>query len=468
MISLKIKEVLEALGSDELGGKLMRGDIESSISSIVIDSRQARPDTMFVAIVGENTDGHRYLKSAYDLGARTFMVSQDGPFDIDFLEGANIIYVANTEISLGVLAKYYKSKFDISVIGITGSVGKTTTRDMVYAVVSSKYNTLKNEKNFNNQFGVPLTLFNLDNEHEYAVIEMGMSGFGEIDYLADIVRPDIGLISNIGMSHIEHLGSQEGIFKAKMEISNYFSENSCLIVNGDDEYLSKLKAEKDSLNYDLYTFGKDRKNTIVLKSVESGENETRFIADFEGKTEEFSIPTIGEHNVYNAMSAILVGLKIGMTFDEIRRGLMNFKATGDRQNIINTGRYMIINDVYNASPDSMIASLKVLALNRDRRKVAILGDCLEMGDYEEEGHRRVGLQSVRRCDVIITQGKAARFIGIEAQEHGFDLSNIYHFDTKEDLIKDLNNILKDQDVVLVKASRGMHFEDIVNYLKEAK
>ena len=168
------------------------------------------------------------------------------------------------------------------------------------------------------------------------------------------------------------------------------------------------------------------------------------------------------------MSAILVGLRLGMNIDEIRQGLMNFVATGDRQNIINTGKYLVINDVYNASPDSMIASLKVLDLNKDRRKVAILGDCLEMGDYEEEGHRRVGLQSVRRSDVIITQGKAARFIGIEAQEHGFDLSNIYHFDTKEELIEDLKNILEDQDAILVKASRGMAFEDIVNYLKEAK
>ena len=422
---------------------------------------------MFIAIIGENTDGHKYIKSAYDLGCRTFMVSQE--LDIlDQLDGSSIVCVDNTELAMGQLAKYYKNKFDIPVVGITGSVGKTTTRDMVYAVVSNKFRTLKNEKNLNNQFGVPLTIFNLDSSYECAVIEMGMSGFGEIDYLADIVRPDIAVISNIGTSHIEHLGSQEGIFKAKMEISDYFSEDSCLIVNGDDEYLSKLRAEKDAISYSLCSFGKDWKNTIVLKSIENLDNKTNFVVKLEDKEEEFSIPTVGEHNVYNAMSAILVGLRLGMNIDEIRQGLMNFVATGDRQNIINTGKYLVINDVYNASPDSMIASLKVLALNKDRRKVAILGDCLEMGDYEEEGHRRVGLQSVRRSDVIITQGKAARFIGIEAQEHGFDLSNIYHFDTKEELIEDLKNILEDQDAILVKASRGMAFEDIVNYLKEAK
>lgn len=467
MISLKIKEVLEATRGQKSNGRLVIGDLEASLSSIVIDSRQAGPDTMFIAIIGENTDGHKYIKSAYDLGCRTFMVSQE--LDIlDQLDGSSIVCVDNTELAMGQLAKYYKNKFDIPVVGITGSVGKTTTRDMVYAVVSKKFRTLKNEKNLNNQFGVPLTIFNLDSSYECAVIEMGMSGFGEIDYLADIVRPDIAVISNIGTSHIEHLGSQEGIFKAKMEISDYFSEDSCLIVNGDDEYLSKLRAEKDAISYSLCSFGKDWKNTIVLKSIENLDNKTNFVVKIEDKEEEFSIPTVGEHNVYNAMSAILVGLRLGMNIDEIRQGLMNFVATGDRQNIINTGKYLVINDVYNASPDSMIASLKVLALNKDRRKVAILGDCLEMGDYEEEGHRRVGLQSVRRSDVIITQGKAARFIGIEAQEHGFDLSNIYHFDTKEELIEDLKNILEDQDAILVKASRGMAFEDIVNYLKEAK
>lgn len=467
MISLKIKEVLEATRGQKSNGRLVIGDLEASLSSIVIDSRQAGPDTMFIAIIGENTDGHKYIKSAYDLGCRTFMVSQE--LDIlDQLDGSSIVCVDNTELAMGQLAKYYKNKFDIPVVGITGSVGKTTTRDMVYAVVSKKFRTLKNEKNLNNQFGVPLTIFNLDSSYECAVIEMGMSGFGEIDYLADIVRPDIAVISNIGTSHIEHLGSQEGIFKAKMEISDYFSEDSCLIVNGDDEYLSKLRAEKDAISYSLCSFGKDWKNTIVLKSIENLDNKTNFVVKLEDKEEKFSIPTVGEHNVYNAMSAILVGLRLGMNIDEIRQGLMNFVATGDRQNIINTGKYLVINDVYNASPDSMIASLKVLALNKDRRKVAILGDCLEMGDYEEEGHRRVGLQSVRRSDVIITQGKAARFIGIEAQEHGFDLSNIYHFDTKEELIEDLKNILEDQDAILVKASRGMAFEDIVNYLKEAK
>lgn len=467
MISLKIKEVLEATRGQKSNGRLVIGDLEASLSSIVIDSRQAGPDTMFIAIIGENTDGHKYIKSAYDLGCRTFMVCQE--LDIlDQLDGSSIVCVDNTELAMGQLAKYYKNKFDIPVVGITGSVGKTTTRDMVYAVVSNKFRSLKNEKNLNNQFGVPLTIFNLDSSYECAVIEMGMSGFGEIDYLADIVRPDIAVISNIGTSHIEHLGSQEGIFKAKMEISDYFSEDSCLIVNGDDEYLSKLRAEKDAISYSLCSFGKDWKNTIVLKSIENLDNKTNFVVKLEDKEEEFSIPTVGEHNVYNAMSAILVGLRLGMNIDEIRQGLMNFVATGDRQNIINTGKYLVINDVYNASPDSMIASLKVLALNKDRRKVAILGDCLEMGDYEEEGHRRVGLQSVRRSDVIITQGKAARFIGIEAQEHGFDLSNIYHFDTKEELIEDLKNILEDQDAILVKASRGMAFEDIVNYLKEAK
>ena len=366
--------------------------------------------------------------------------------------------------------RYYRGAFDIPVIGITGSVGKTTTRDMIYSVVSNNFKTLKNEKNLNNQFGVPLTLFNLNRKHECAVIEMGMCGFGEIEYLVDIVRPKIGVISNIGMSHIELLGSQEGIFKAKMEIKTYFDEGSTLIINGDDKFLSQVYKDYvngDKEGYTVYSFGKNKNNTISLLSSEVlGEDATVFTVKIEGIEEniEFKIPTVGEHNIYNAMSAILVGISMGMNFDDIRSGLMNFVPTKDRQDIIKTENYTIINDVYNASPDSMIASLKVLKLYNTRR-VAIFGDCLEMGDFAEEGHRKVGLQAIDKTDLIITTGEAAKFIGIEAKERGFDLSKVYHFETKEELIDAIDSIVEKDDTILVKASRGMKFEDIVSHLE---
>ena len=464
MISLTVEEILKSTE-----GKLICGDDNYEVKKIVIDSREADNDSLFVAILGESQNGHNYIKSAYDLGCRAFLIS-DESFITDDMEGSSVIKVENTETGLGKIAKYYRGAFEIPVVGVTGSVGKTTTRDMIYSVVSNNFKTLKNEKNLNNQFGVPLTLFNLGREHECAVIEMGMCGFGEIEYLVDIVRPKIGVISNIGMSHIELLGSQEGIFKAKMEIATYFDEGSTLIVNGDDKFLSEVY--KNYINsgkegYAVYSFGKNKDNTISLIDFESDEyNSTVFHAKIEGieNPVEFKIPTVGEHNVYNAMSSILVGRELGMTIDEIKSGLMDFIPTKDRQDIIKTDDFTIINDVYNASPDSMIASMKVLKPHECRR-VAIFGDCLEMGDFAEEGHRKVGLQATDKVDVIITTGEAAKFIGIEAKERGFDLSRVYHFDTKQELIDSLDEIIEKGDAILVKASRGMKFEDIVKHLE---
>lgn len=465
MISLTVEEILKSTE-----GKLIYGDENNEIKKIVIDSRMADSQSLFVAVVGEVQDGHKYIKDAYQLGCRAFLIS-DESFVEKELENSSVIEVENTEIALGKIAKYYRGAFDIPVVGVTGSVGKTTTRDMIYSVLSNKFNTLKNEKNLNNQFGVPLTLFNLNRENECAIIEMGMCGFGEIEYLVGIVRPKIGVISNIGMSHIELLGSQEGIFKAKMEIASYFDEASTLIVNGDDKFLSEVYKEYnkgDKEGYTVYSFGKGRDNTVSCRKIVSiGDEKTLFTLSIEGIEDEieFEIPTVGEHNVYNAMSSILVGLILGMTTEEIKEGLLNFQATKDRQDIINTDDFTIINDVYNASPDSMIASMKVLSLYKDKRRVAILGDCLEMGEFAEEAHRKIGVQTLDKVDVIITTGESAEFIGTEAKERGFDLSKVYHFKTKEELIASLSDILKKDDAILVKASRGMKFEDIVKYIE---
>lgn len=464
MISLRVEEVVQATQ----GQLVCQGMDGGEITNIVIDSRLAGPGAMFVAIVGESMDGHVFLESAHQEGCRFFLVS-DESYITDRFKDSTLVKVDNTEIGLGLIAKYYRDKFDIPFVGITGSVGKTTTRDMVYSVLASKFNTIKNEKNYNNQFGVPLTLFRLEPGHQCAVIEMGMSGFGEIEYLANIVRPKIGIITNIGMSHIEHLGSQEGIFKAKMEITSGFDQTSSLIINGDDSYLrTELERYRNSIkdSYKVYSFGMEFQNDLCCKSQEVVDRDkTRFTCSFEDETYEFTIPCLGEHNVRNAMAAILAGHITGMTMEEISKGLLDFVATENRQDIIKTDRFTIINDVYNASPDSMIAALKVLKLYKDRRRVAILGDCLEMGQYAEEGHRRVGYQSIDKADIIITAGHAAKFIGVEAMERGFDLSRVFHFETKEELIDSLPKIVEDGDVILLKASRGMKFEDIVEVLK---
>ena len=457
MECLTIKELVLATN-----GKLIYGDYNDCVSDIVIDSREANAQNAFVAIVGENLDGHTFMKSAYDSGCKTFIKNESNGIKLESSD-INLIEVKDTSLALGDISKYYKEKFDIPFIGVTGSVGKTTTRDMIYSAISAKLNILKNEKNLNNHFGVPLTLFNLNKEHECAVIEMGMSGFNEIKYLVDIVNPKIAVISNIGLSHVEKLGSQEGILKAKMEITSNFDETNTLIVNGDDKFLSTLK-EKEHV-YKLKTFGFNKNNDVYCESYTMEEDSLKFICVINGKKEEIFIPTIGEHNIYNAMSAILVGLCLNISLDYIKKGLKNFKGTKMRLDIIKNEKLTIINDSYNASPDSMDAALKILGRYKGRR-VAILGDILEMGEISEYGHRLVGKSSMNNTDIIITIGENSVFIGEEAKQLGFNSANIYHFENREDVFNKLNELVKTGDTILVKGSRGMRLEKIVEYLNK--
>ena len=455
---LTIKELI--LASE--GQLVSKCNEETIVSNIVIDSRKAGKDSAFVAIVGENLDGHNFINLAINQGCKTIIKNKNNNVDIENKE-VNVIEVSDTEIALGDIAKFYKNKFKIPFIAVTGSVGKTTTRDMVYSTISAKYNSLKNVGNLNNQFGVPLTLFNLNKEHECAVIEMGMSGFNEIEYLANIVNPQIGIISNIGYSHVEHLGSRDGIFKAKMEIATNFDENSLLIVNGDDDCLKTLKTK--DLVYKLRTFGFDKDNDIYCESYEMDEESINFVAVINGKKEEFFIPTVGKHNIYNAMAAILVGLNLNMTIEEIKDGLKNFQCTKNRLDIIKKDKLTIIDSVYNASVDSMSAALNILGRYENRR-VAILGDMFEMGEFAEFGHRQVGKAALGNIDIMIAIGKDSEFIVKELKENNMNENNLYHFETKEEAIENLDNIIKDDDVILVKASRGMNLEKVVEYLNK--
>lgn len=456
MEMLTVKEIVESSN-----GKLKNGDNNVFVKNIVIDSRLAKENTAFVAIVGENNDAHKYIESAYNLGCRVFIVNEGR--NIDTKSDMNIIEVKDTSKTLGDIASYYKNKFNIPFVGITGSVGKTTTRDMVYAALSSEKITLKNEKNFNNHFGVPLTLFNLNSDYECAVIEMGMSGFGEIEYLANMVKPKIAVISNIGLSHVENLGSQEGIFKAKMEIATYFDKKNTLIVNGDDKFLSTLKDENK--DYKLVTFGFNENNDIYCKDYNMTEDNIEFKCFINGAIHEITIPTVGKHNIYNAMAAIAVGIELGISIENIKIGLSNFEATGMRQDIRKIGENIVINDVYNASPDSMEASLSILGRYKER-KIAVLGDMLEMGKLSEYGHRRVGKACIKNTNFIITVGENSNFINKEAEENGFNKEKSMHFETLEEAKSYLDKLIKDKDIILFKASRGMKFEKFVEHLEE--
>ncbi|WP_148556228.1 UDP-N-acetylmuramoyl-tripeptide--D-alanyl-D-alanine ligase [Terrisporobacter glycolicus] len=455
---LTIKELI--LASE--GQLVSKCSEETLVNDIVIDSRKASKENAFVAIVGENLDGHDFINLAINQGCKTIIKNKDNNVDIENKE-INVIEVNNTEVAFGDIARLYKNKFEIPFIAVTGSVGKTTTRDMVYSTISAKYNSLKNVGNLNNQFGVPLTLFNLNKEHECAVIEMGMSGFNEIEYLVNIVKPQIGIISNIGYSHVEHLGSRDGIFKAKMEITTNFDENSLLIVNGDDDCLKTLKDKH--LVYKLKTFGFEKDNDIYCESFEMDEDNINFIAVIDGKREEFFIPTVGKHNIYNAMAAILVGINLNMTLEEIKDGLKNFQCTKNRLDIIKSNNLTIIDSVYNASIDSMTAALNILGRYKSRR-VAILGDMFEMGEFAEFGHRQVGKSALNNVDILISIGKDSEFIVKELKENNMNPDNLYHFETKEEAIEKLDDIIKENDTILVKASRGMHLEKVVEHLNK--
>lgn len=456
-MKMTLDEILKSVD-----GTFLLKNNDDDIDKVVIDSREACGGALFVAIIGESLDGHKFIESAYENGCRAFLVNESANIDFKY-DDAVIIEVENTEIALGDIAKKYKEKFDIPYIGITGSVGKTTTRDMVYSVVSKQFKSLKNEKNLNNQFGVPLTLFNLDETHECAVIEMGMSGFKEIEYLADVVEPDIGIITNIGLSHVERLGSQDGILNAKMEITTNFKESNTLIINGDDPYLKKVDVNKGE--YRVIRVGFEDHNDIKCIHYHMMESGCIFECEVNGEVGEYILPISGKHNIYNAMAAIAVGVSLGMDKRKIREGLRDFKLTAMRLDIIENDKsgITIINDTYNASPDSMKASLDILSLY-NRRKVAILGDIFELGEYTEQGHRSVGAYSVNKADVLVLVGDSAKYIAEEALKQGFRPSLVYHYDNKEDI--KLNEILKEKDVVLVKASRGMGLEYVVERIKE--
>lgn len=453
---MTIKELIKACN-----GQIILGRLDDTIEGLVIDSRKANKSNVYVAIIGENLDGHNFIKSAYDNGCRTFIISDKHtklPFENEVI---NVILVQDTQMAVGDIGKYYKERFDIPYIGVTGSVGKTTTRDMIYSALSGKLYTHKNVGNLNNHLGVPLTLFELNQKHECAVIEMGMSHFKEIEYLADMVHPKIAVISNIGLSHVENLGSQEGILKAKLEITKNFSSDNILIINGDDEYLSTLKNK--NLPYKLKSFGFNPENDIYCKEYSLTNKNISFNCIINNQEEHFEVLALGKHNILNAMSAILVGLEVGLTIDEIKIGLNGYTSTGMRLDVIESDDYTIINDCYNASPDSMKSALKVLG-NFSSRRVAILGDMFEMGDMSEIGHRRVGTETMGNTDVLITIGKDSKYICKEAIKLGFDKNKVYHFNNKEELFEKLENILKKKDVILVKASRGMKLEDVVRKL----
>lgn len=453
MQKITISEVAQATG-----GKILSGNPQDSFDCIGKDSRAVKRGMFYIAIKGENFDGNKYAESAMKNGAMGCLVSEE------VISDKPVVLVEDTIKALGQLAKYYRNKFNIPYVGITGSVGKTTTKDMVACALSAKLNVMKTQGNCNNHIGLPLTLLTLEKEHEIGVTEMGMSGFGEIEYLASLVEPETAVYTNIGLSHIENLGSRENILKAKSEMLNHLEKGGTVVLCGDDDLLLKLSQEID---FECITYGVENKNCDVYADNirQSGENEMEFTIHSSEGAFEGKIPVLGDHNVKNALAAFIVARKYGVKPQDILSALSMFCPGAMRQNIVKTNGITLINDCYNSSPSSVQAGLKTLRQLTGTRKIAVLGDMLEMGEMSEKLHREVGGYAVdTKADYLIAVGDMSRFIIEGACKDGFNRENTKFFRTNTEVNSFLDSFLKEGDAILVKASRGMKLEEIVDHI----
>lgn len=456
MERLSVREIAAASG-----GTLMNSGEDFGICGVSIDSRNINPGDMFIALKGENFDGHDFIKNAVDNGAALVITHKPlAECDIPY------ILVEDTLKALQDIAGYYRKKFQIPFIAVTGSSGKTTTKDMIASVLSQKYNVLKTEGNFNNEIGLPLTLLKLQYSHDIAVVEMGMSSLGEIRLLSDIVRQNIGVISNVGIAHIELLGSRENILKAKLEIFSYFDSSSTAVINGDNDMLVGFSSDK----YRVIRYGLNEGNDYRAYGIkEKGEEGIDFSVDIDGVQSKFTVPLPGIHNVYNALSAIAVARLFGMEARDIRKGLMSFKPSKMRMDIINLNNGIkLINDAYNANPESMKAAIDVLkSMKSNGRRICILGDMLELGEISAEEHYKTGMYAASAgTDILIAAGSFSDDMKKGAEASGMDRSNIYTFSAAKEVLPHLKDIIKPGDVILVKGSRGMKMECIVDFLRE--
>ena len=454
MEKMTLAEIVRATG-----GVLIGGNPDTDFNEISTDSRAVGEGMLFVALVGEKFDGHNFADCAVSHGAVAVVVSKD----ID-IHGPKIL-VKDTLKALGDIATYYRMKFPIPFIGITGSVGKTTTKDMIACVLSAKYNVHKTMGNFNNQIGLPLTLLKLEAENQIAVTEMGMSGFGEIDSLASMVMPHTCVFTNIGMSHIEKLGSRENIRKAKLEMLNHAARGANVVFCGDDELL--LAAKNNFVGFNVFSYGiTNTECDVVAKDIVYGERGTDFTICHGENSFKVHIPVLGEHNVENALAAYVVGICHGVSQEEYISAISEFTPGNMRQNVLDVNGITVINDCYNASPSSVQAGLRILnQLGNERRKIAVLGDMLEMGEWAEEAHALVGQYVVENdVEILVTVGKNSIKIAEGAKNAGMKQENVYCFDSNDAVSEFLDAEVKKGDVILVKGSRGMKLETVVERL----
>lgn len=438
-------------------GSLLQGNPKATISGVSHDSRNATDEHLFFAIVGERFDGHDFIRDVVKAGCRNIVVSHRKWMDQTDTEGIQVILVEDTVKALQNMASWYLKTFAVTTIGVTGSTGKTSTKDMMYAVCSTKYKTGSTKGNFNNDIGMPLTVLGLPDDTEVAVLEMGMDHFGEIHRLVDIARPTIGLITNIGISHMENLGSRKGIMKAKMEITDYFGKDNTLVISTGEDLLRK---ENIHGIYQLVTTGSEPDNDYVIGDIkEKPLQGLDFTLTHCGKFQCFHLPIAGRHNAFNAALAVAAGEKLGISMAQAAEGLAAMELTKGRLTVKKNKDVMIIDDTYNASPDSVKAAVDVLSGVEGKRKIAILGDMYELGDDTDHWHRQVGeYVAASAVDTVYAIGEHAKYIAMGAGEKG------EYFAEKEAFLQGLKDRIGNDACVLVKGSRGMAMETIVEEL----
>ena len=443
-------------------GKLIYGNKKDICENFCKDTRILQSGNVYVGIKGENFDGNTLYKQAIENGAKVCIL-QGIEVDEEYIKNkeVSIILVDDTIKAIGKIANFKRNLYgkDFPVIAVTGSVGKTSTKDIIASVVSEKYKVLKTEGNMNNHIGLPFTILKLKDE-EALVVEMGMNHFGEIDYLTNIAEPNIAVITNIGTSHIGNLGSRENILKAKLEILN--SKNiKNVVINNDNDLLHKWYEENKN-KYEIHTYGIENESNSKAKDIYLMEQSSKFTAITENEKYEITVPVGGEHFVYNALCALTVGRVLELSKKEIENGIKKFELTKKRMEISKIkDNVTIINDSYNASFDSMKAALKYLTDIEGERKIAVLGDMLELGSYAEDLHRKVGEEfNKNNIDVLVTVGELSKNIN-----NIVNTKKNYHFENNKEAEVFLNKELKQGDVALFKASNGMKFFEIIEKLK---
>lgn len=444
------------------GGRLIAGSGNETATEAVIDSREAGPGKVFFAIIGQNHDAHDFLPQVVENGCLIAVISDESRAPV----GCDVILVDDTLKALQALAKWYMARQDIKTVAVTGSVGKTSTRDLVYAGLSAGYRTAKNKKNFNNQFGVPLTVLSMSEDTEAAVIEMGMEHKGEIHNLADIVRPDVAVITNIGVSHMENLGSREGIMNAKLEVTDFFTEENTLVFHADDDMLQNLGETKYKKVRVGDGSGGDGDFSIIIENVtDKGALGVDVELTANGEPIEVSLKIPGAHNAKNLALALAACQLLGVDIRDAAKAMENAELTGNRLKVSFAGGITVIDDSYNAAPASMESAMKTLVATGAKRHIAVLGGMAELGPDSKALHEKTGEAAKSLgVDILVALGENAAHIAGGAEKAG--MKNVLRYAERDDFYPDMKELFKDGDAVLIKGSRVMELEKVADKIHE--